>query len=244
MSPSNVISHPGGHPDLALAERCRQNEPGAFEEVYRLHAPRLFGVAYRLVGVQEAEDLLDEEFQKFLGTGAEGLARLTETELLAKIVEGEPTLAVRDKTLLVVSVLQEAGDLEFMQDRAERGRAFYLKGLHLLLEVLAREDVFEWPEFVPKVEAFMAGLQDSILPMRTQAMLMRHYERTGQFAKAEDALFAMVEEDPANARLLEFGLSFYERLKGQSDAALNEGNLPRPEVEAGFADLQKRIQPR
>jgi RNA polymerase sigma-70 factor (ECF subfamily) len=62
MAPSNVISHPGGHPDLALAERCRQNEPGAFEEVYRLHAPRLFGLTYRLVGVQEAEDLLQEIF--------------------------------------------------------------------------------------------------------------------------------------------------------------------------------------
>src|SRR3954464_1095713 len=191
---------------------------------------------------KEAEELVDDEFQKFLGTGAEGLARLTDTELLAKLLEGEPTQAVRDKTLLLVTVLQEAGDLDFIQDRPERGRAYYLKGLHLLLEILAREDVFEWPEFVPKVEAFMAGLQDSMLPRRTQAMLMRHYERTGQFAKAEDALFAMVDEDPGNAKLLEFGISFYERLKGQSHAALNAGNLPRAEVEAGLADLQGRLK--
>ena len=162
---------------------------------------------------QEAQDWWMTNSKSSSGTGAEGLARLTDTELLAKLLEGEPTQAVRDKTLLLVTVLQEAGDLEFMQDRTERGRAFYLKGLHLLLEVLAQEDVFEWPEFVPKVEAFMAGLQDCILPMRTQAMLMRHYERTGQFAKAEDALFAMVEEDPANRKLLEFGISFYERLR-------------------------------
>ena len=62
MAPSNVISHAGGHADLALAERCRQDTPGAFEELYRLHAPRLFGLAYRLVGPQEAEDLLQEIF--------------------------------------------------------------------------------------------------------------------------------------------------------------------------------------
>src|SRR3954464_1085535 len=159
---------------------------------------------------KEAEELVDDEFQKFLGTGAEGLARLTETELLAKLLEGERTQAVRDKTLLLVTVLQQAGELEMMQDRPEKGAAFYLKGLHLLLEVLTREDVFEWPEFVPKVEAFMAALHDFILPMRTQAILMRHYERTGQFAKAEDALFAMVEEDPANVPLLEFGIAFFE----------------------------------
>ena len=36
--------------DSVLAERCRANVPGAFEEVYRLHAPRLFGLACRMVG--------------------------------------------------------------------------------------------------------------------------------------------------------------------------------------------------
>ena len=47
---------------MGLVERCRRNEPGAFEELYRLHAPRLFGLAYRLVGPNEAEDLVQEIF--------------------------------------------------------------------------------------------------------------------------------------------------------------------------------------
>ena len=51
-----------GHADLGLAERCRQDAPGAFEQVYRQHAPRLFGLACRLVGRTEAEDLLQEIF--------------------------------------------------------------------------------------------------------------------------------------------------------------------------------------
>ena len=49
-------------PDLALAERCRAGVPGAFDELYRTHAPRLFGLACRLVGRVEAEDLLQEMF--------------------------------------------------------------------------------------------------------------------------------------------------------------------------------------
>jgi RNA polymerase sigma-70 factor (ECF subfamily) len=36
--------------------------PGAFEELYRAHAPRLFGLACRLVGRPDAEDLLQEMF--------------------------------------------------------------------------------------------------------------------------------------------------------------------------------------
>jgi RNA polymerase sigma-70 factor (ECF subfamily) len=50
------------HTDLALAERCRANAPEAFEELYRAHAPRLFGLACRLVGRADAEDLLQEIF--------------------------------------------------------------------------------------------------------------------------------------------------------------------------------------
>jgi RNA polymerase sigma-70 factor (ECF subfamily) len=49
-------------PDLALVERCRAGVPGAFEELYRAHAPRLFGLACRLVGRTEAEDLLQDIF--------------------------------------------------------------------------------------------------------------------------------------------------------------------------------------
>jgi RNA polymerase sigma-70 factor (ECF subfamily) len=51
-----------GHADIALAERCRQGAPGAFDELYRAHAPRLFGLACRMVGRPEAEDLLQDMF--------------------------------------------------------------------------------------------------------------------------------------------------------------------------------------
>jgi RNA polymerase sigma-70 factor (ECF subfamily) len=50
------------HSDLALVERTRAHEPGAFEQIYRTHAPRLFGLAVRLAGRADAEDLLQEIF--------------------------------------------------------------------------------------------------------------------------------------------------------------------------------------
>ncbi len=60
---SNPAAAPGGaHTDLALVERCRAGVPGAFEELYRLHSPRLFGLACRMVGRTDAEDLLQDIF--------------------------------------------------------------------------------------------------------------------------------------------------------------------------------------
>ena len=49
--------------DMVLVDRCRKGDLGAFEELYRQHAGRLYNVACRMVGNQaDAEDLLQEIF--------------------------------------------------------------------------------------------------------------------------------------------------------------------------------------
>jgi hypothetical protein len=189
---------------------------------------------------REAAGNIDEEFQRLIGAGGQAVAQLSETELLARLIKGEPTQVVSQKTLMLTTLLREAGDVAAAEERAEESRACYLKGLHLLLDTLERGDVSDFPAFVPRVENFVAALGDAPLPLSTRARLMQHYERTGEFAKAEDALFAMLEAEPGHAGLVELGLSFYERLRGQSDASLCAGNLPRPELEAALADLRQR----
>jgi RNA polymerase sigma-70 factor (ECF subfamily) len=49
--------------DLELAARCRAGDAGAFEELYRQHARRLFSLVVRIIGsADDAEDLLQEVF--------------------------------------------------------------------------------------------------------------------------------------------------------------------------------------
>jgi hypothetical protein len=187
----------------------------------------------------QAAELVDHEFERLVGSGAETIAQLSETELLARVIRGEPTQVVRDKTLIITALLKEAGDVATRAGRIDRGHQFYLKGLHLLLDVLAEGDSSDWPDFVPKVEMFTAALGGAPLPMGTLARLMQHYELTGDFAKAEDALFAMIENEPETPGLIEFGTAFYERLCRHTDTALELGNLPRPELEAGLAELRQ-----
>jgi hypothetical protein len=190
---------------------------------------------------KEAAGAVDEEMQRLIGGGAEAIAKLSETELLARLVQGEATQAVRDKTLVLTTLMKEAGDVATATGRTEAGRECYLKALHLLLDVLGRGEVFECPEFVPRVEMLVAALGDEALPMQTQARLMHHYERTGEFAKAEERLFAMLDRDADPAPVIEFGLMFYRRLLAQSDDALSAGNLPRAEVESTMQELQTRL---
>jgi len=190
----------------------------------------------------EALLLTEEEFKRITGIDSEALLRLSETELLARLIETEPLHAVREKLFFLTTLLKEAGDIAEVEGRTEESRACYLKGLHLLLNSLARTDGYEQPEFVPKVELFVNALDE--MPAQTYALLMEHYERTGQFGKAEDALFAILDGDVNNDYALNFGISFYERLLGHRDTELEEGNLPRTEVEAGLQELRgKRATP-
>jgi RNA polymerase sigma-70 factor (ECF subfamily) len=69
MLTSKVIAHPAGHAqagrnaEIALVARCQRGDLGAFEELYKAHAPRLYSLACRMVGnASDAEDLLQEIF--------------------------------------------------------------------------------------------------------------------------------------------------------------------------------------
>jgi hypothetical protein len=189
---------------------------------------------------QEITGTLDEKFSQLVGANAVVTVRLSDTELMARLVHGETTRFVREKTQFLIALFKEAGDAAVAQDQAEQGRAFYLKALHLLLGATSAGDPFETPDSVPGLGVFLAALSDAPLPARTQAMLMRYYEQRGAFAKAEDALFGLIDAEPGNSEVLDFGIAFYERLRGKSDLALSIGNLPRQELEAGLGELRQR----
>ena len=189
---------------------------------------------------QEAGNVIDDEFKRLVGCGAQALMQLSDTELLAKIIQGAPTQVLHQKAQLLTTLFKEAGDVATAQNRIEEGRSCYLKGINLLLETLAHSDPSDFPDFVPRVETFVIALQDAPLPLTTQARLMQHYEQVGAFGKAEDVLFAMLESEPNEPGLLNFGISFYQRTARQSDASLSDGNLPRAEVNAGLAELERR----
>ncbi|HTX22539.1 MAG TPA: DUF6483 family protein [Candidatus Aquilonibacter sp.] len=193
----------------------------------------------------EVSEKLEDGFKKLLGEGAQTATRLSEEELRVRLMQEGPTQLVREKTLMLATLLKEAGDVAAAEGKLDEGRNCHLKSLHLLLGELEEDDIFECPAFIPKIEALTAALRGAPppLPVRTCAMLMQHYERAGEFAKAEDALFAMLEAEPDNGRVVDFGIAFYHRLLAKTDDALTVAGLPRAEVEDGLKELQSRLKP-
>lgn len=191
---------------------------------------------------QNASAEATQEFQRLIGVDAYQALRMSDTELFARLIQGEPTHIVASKAFMLATLFKAAGDVIAGQGRTEESRQHYMKGLHLLLDTLDLHPIDERPDFVPAVEAFLINLGEPILPTKTNVMLMHHYERVGEFAKAEDALFAIAEVEPPSAELLEFGAVFYQRLLSQGDTALIAGNLPRMEAQAGLADFRAKMK--
>src|SRR5277367_4315825 len=83
----------------------------------------------------EARMAVDAQCEKLAAAGAQNLAQLSETELLARLAVDQPTQTVRARLFLVISLLQEAGEIAAAEGRVADSREIYLKALHLLLDV-------------------------------------------------------------------------------------------------------------
>jgi len=62
MAPSKQVTVTAGGGDRELAARCLAGDRDAFEGLYRQHSGRLYNLAYRMVGSNDADDLLQDIF--------------------------------------------------------------------------------------------------------------------------------------------------------------------------------------
>lgn len=189
---------------------------------------------------EEASSVARAQFQALAGEDVTKLLQMSDTELLARLAEGDAGYGIEEKIFMLARLFKETGDILKGQGRIEESRTCYVKGLHLLIETVANDPTVPRPDFVPTTDSFLIALHDSPLDFETNAMLMRHYEQAREYAKAEDALFNILDAEPANTELLDFGIGFYQRLLRLDDETLEVGNLPRAEVNAGLAELNQR----
>jgi hypothetical protein len=189
----------------------------------------------------EAKAAVDDQFRSRFNRHRDEILGLSETELLAMIMCGESTLAVPDKTWILIELLKEAGEIAVAQGDVVRGHELLVKALSLWL-LTKTADPLERPEFVVPVDVLLAGLNAVPLPAATLGRLMQHYEESKEWAKAEDRWYQLLEQDRTNSALIEFGIAFYRRLSLQTDAALAAGNLPREEVISALRDLEAKLK--
>lgn len=183
---------------------------------------------------QEALLLLEEFYGKLRLPQARLLLRMSDPELLALIsTNGQPDL---DKAVGLGLLLKEEGRLyEAMEQFGESSERFR-KALYLFLSAERLGADMPGTDCRRLIDETRELLRLYAIPEHTLLMLMDYYASAGRFALAEDALFELLEQDVSYAGR-EAGERFYRMLQELSDQSLEEGRLPRHELEQGRTDM-------
>lgn len=216
-----------------------------FEEMSRAIAQIIY--QKQIKDYHASHTLIDEQLKQTLGLGSGFIRALPDETLLAMLTTME-TLNV-EKCWLVALLLKAEGDL-FVEEHDENNSYYsYLKACNLFLEVLQSRNHNKEIEKVPEVEDLLDKLREYEIPAQTQQLLFWYFDSTGQYGKAEDTLFDMLEvegEDETESvddapSLQEKGEAFYARLLGKSDETLEAGNLTRAEISESLTRLHQRF---
>ena len=135
----------------------------------------------------------------------------------------------------LANLLCEQGELFSMQERSAEAQGARVVALGLFLEALLRGETFVSGELMLKVEELIAQCAARPMPASLRVRLVRYYEARGRFGAVEDVLFDW--RDSSEPGAVEAGAEFYDRLRGKTDAELEQGGLPRSEVEEGRREL-------
>jgi Family of unknown function (DUF6483) len=141
--------------------------------------------------------------------------------------------------LWIAALLKYEG--EVYEDLHQESEVYYrfVKALHLYLALLLQEPGMTDTDASDQVQTLLTKLADYDLPTSTQKLLFSYYEYSGNYAKAEDTLFNLLEVTPSDQPLRTLGLAFYQRLQHKDSQDLSEGNFSLEEVEEGLTTLQK-----
>lgn len=184
-----------------------------------------------------AMTVIDESLEQLFGLNGTLVTRLFGREPLSQLTFGEEADLSQAKLIAAAALLQEAGDIQVEQGAEEASFTSYASALELLLAALLSDDGSPLPEYAPDVAELTAVLAPFHLPRHLNQLLLRFYHQQRQYDEAENVLFEMLEAEPAEASILEQGITFYRLILAESDLTLEMGNLPREEAEASLAEL-------
>jgi tetratricopeptide (TPR) repeat protein len=186
---------------------------------------------------EEALEEINEAFKALLGMDSDFITHAPDDYLV--LMTSLNSGGDASKTLMLADLLNMQADALEMRGDYEQSDALSLKALNVLARVALQLTHAPMADHLERIEMFVDKLQNAVMPLRTKDALFQVYERVGQFAKAEDVLFDMLDaasEDEDEA-IAEGGAAFYRRLLQHNDHELETGGLPRAEVEEGLREL-------
>ena len=195
----------------------------------------------RLVFLKQGKDFeeafkeIDKITKELFGLDRLFINSISDSQLI-KMISTSETLLAPNCYLLGVLFKEEAEIYKLIND-SEKSFEMYERSLNLFIEGLKNSPILIEPEHLDKIQQTVAKLEDREINVGTEESLFFYYEYSGQFNKAEDLIFDLIDYD---SKYLKDGIKYCERLLEKPDDMLIKGNLPREEIEESLKQLKEK----
>jgi len=183
----------------------------------------------------EAIQQIEDAYGRFTGLSATLVHAISEDDLI-QLLRARGGIDPDRAWALAELMREEALAYDELGNEAEATPRF-LKSLRLYLEVLDVIEELTGLLNVDGLEEVAERVADFDLPPTTRLKLVEYYTGTVRFDRAENIVLWWVESSGESREAVEDAVAFYDDLRRKPDAELEQGGLPREEVEQGLARM-------
>lgn len=183
----------------------------------------------------EAEKDIESAAKTLVGLDL-NLIKILNVEDVLKLMKTSDVYAGR--CLISAELLKEYGDILGEKDRINESIDIYIKSLWLYLETILTKELPEPEIYYDRINFLIKNLTTPETDTELKLKIFAYYEFSGQYSKAEDVLFELMDSDTEGIKAK--ALKFYERLQKETDEELGKGNFSHGEVEESIEEVNSR----
>ncbi len=179
---------------------------------------------------------IDRVTKEYFGFDRKFIDSMSDAQLVKMISNSETLLA--PNCYLLGTLFKEESDLYKIQKDEEKSLEMNERSLFFFVKGLKNNPVLIEDGHLKSVDEVVERLKDKEINIDTEECMFFYFEFRGKFDEAENLIFDLIDYDP---KYLNDGIKFYKRLIEKPDEILEQGNLPRLEVEESLTQLEERI---
>jgi len=183
----------------------------------------------------EAEKEIESAAKTLVGLDL-NLIKILNVEDVLKLMKTSDVYAGR--CLISAELLKEYGDILGEKERINESMDIYIKSLWLYLETILTKELPEPEVYYDRINFLIKNLTSPETDTDLKLKIFEYYEFSGQYSKAEDVLFELIDSDTEGIKAK--ALKFYERLQKKTDEELVKGNFSHGEVEESIEEINSR----
>ena len=183
----------------------------------------------------EAQELLQSAARQYLGLSLVALDALS-IEAVVRLLSAGGSLDVQ-RCLMLADLRRAQAAIQEGEGLATTAPETRVSAVRLYAEAMAVGGTGVFAGRKEDVTSLLEEVRRYEMPVHVRRIVWRLLLATGDFAHAEDVLFALVEDHPDDSALVEEGRAAFEALLERPNAELVAGGLPRDEVEEALARL-------